>query len=47
MKRVKFAVEDVMNHTAASIYGSAFCPNHLGVVLRGLPTRGRSVTFPV
>jgi hypothetical protein len=28
MKRVKFAVEDAMNQTAASIYGSEFCPNH-------------------
>jgi tRNA1(Val) A37 N6-methylase TrmN6 len=28
MKRVKFAIEDAMNQTAASIYGSEFCPNH-------------------
>lgn len=28
MKRVQFAVSDEMNHTAASIYGSEFCPNH-------------------
>lgn len=28
MKRVQFAVEDAMNQTAASIYGSEFCPNH-------------------
>lgn len=28
MKRVKFAVEDEMNFTAASVYGSEFCSNH-------------------
>jgi hypothetical protein len=37
MKRVKFAVEDAMNQTAASIYGSEFCPNHPTKVVSCLP----------